>query len=90
MSTNTLPGFFAESTIYRSAGQYLTTAFDPDATRGMAIIPQLPLRLSPDQLYWCRLACLYCRYTGYYCWPCFVCALIISTGGVAQSPGIAA
>jgi hypothetical protein len=25
---------------------------------------------------WCREACEYCRDYGWYCWPCFICAII--------------
>lgn len=33
---------------------------------------------------WCRDACEYCRRYGWYCWPCFICAIIAS-----NSPSVA-
>lgn len=89
MNTNNLPGFTAESAVYKSPGHYLAASAGTGPTGGTAVVPQLPLGLSPDQLYWCRLACLYCRYTGYFCWPCFICAIIISQGGIATTPDYA-
>ena len=74
---NSLPGFTADASIYRSRGQYRGTG----ATIGQGgVVPQMAVGISPGELYWCRLACLYCRYTGYYCWPCYICAIIISVG----------
>jgi hypothetical protein len=79
----TLPGFSAQSTLYRTSGQYMTTRrYSGD---GGVVPQQLAPQISDSQLYWCRLACLYCRYTGYYCWTCYICGWIIILGGATAS-----
>ncbi|MCB9384897.1 MAG: hypothetical protein H6509_09790 [Bryobacterales bacterium] len=78
-----MPGFSADQSLYRSGAQYAGAAFH---TAGGEIAPQqlaAAAQISDGQLYWCRLACLYCRYYGYYCWPCFICAWIVSRGGLS-------
>jgi len=78
---NTLPGFTAEASLYRTPAHYRTTGRS-SLVGGSAIVPQMAagLGLSSAELAWCRLACLYCRYTGYFCWSCYFCAWIITIG----------
>lgn len=76
-----IPRFSADAAVYRSPIPYLTVS--TGGTAGIAP-QQLAARLSDSQLYWCRLACLYCHYTGYYCWTCYICAWIIVLGGATS------
>jgi hypothetical protein len=73
-----LPGFTADASLYRTRGHY--RADGTRASQAAAVVPQMAVGLTSGQLEWCRAACLYCRYTGYYCWPCYICAIIISVG----------
>jgi hypothetical protein len=74
-----MPGFSAQASLYRSDHRYIATG-DYSPASGFLVPQQLSMGLTDSDLAWCRLACLYCRYTGYYCWPCFICGLIISVG----------
>jgi hypothetical protein len=77
-----IPGFTAQASLREVNPPYPARWSPPP---GASVTPQLASgNLSGSDLQWCRLACLYCRYTGYYCWPCFICALIISTGGISD------
>ena len=73
---NTLPGFTADASLYATRRQYRAAA--SRGLAGTAVVPQMAvgvgLGMSSDSLYLCQLFCLYCRYTGYFCWPCYICA----------------
>lgn len=77
-----IPGFSAETSVYRSPGQYRVFGRHNDQAHGRRIVPQLAIGLSPSDLYLCRLFCAYCRYVGLGCFACWYCAIIISMGGV--------
>ena len=74
-----LPGFTADASVYRSPMPYRAAGA---AGGENGVVPQMAagLGLSSGDLYWCRLACAYCRYYGLYCWPCYICAWIITIG----------
>jgi hypothetical protein len=74
----TMPGFSAEDSLYRTKHHYVAAA---QITATGSVIPQqLSVGLDDSQLYWCRLACAYCHFVGWYCWTCFICAWIIVIG----------
>lgn len=77
-----LPGFSAQSSLYRTPNAYVTSK--SGCSNG--VIPQLAVGLSPGDLYICRLACFYCRVIGYACYTCWYCAIIIVLGGERNSP----
>ncbi len=76
-----VPGFTADASLYRSPAQYRVAAAGAGAQVG-GVMPQMAVGtgLTGGQLEWCRAACLYCRYYGLYCWPCYYCAWIIAIG----------
>ena len=74
MDVMNTPGFSADASLYHSQNQYMTTCIvSPDSVSPQ----QLRVALDDTQLYWCQVACAYCRWTGYYCWYCYYCAWII-------------
>jgi hypothetical protein len=56
----------------------------PDATQA-AMAPQVPGLTGRVPWPWCRDACEYCRRYGWYCWPCFICAIIASNSEATRS-----
>jgi hypothetical protein len=74
----TMPGFSAEASLYSGDHHYATAR--GLSGNGLVVPQQLSVGLSDSDLYFCRLACLYCRYTGWYCWPCYICAWTIELG----------
>lgn len=79
----TIPSFTAEASLYTTPNRYATRASSNSDNR--VVVAQLSnVGIAPWS--WCRLACLLCRYYGYACWPCFICA-IYPGGGLSNSPG---
>jgi len=82
-----MPGFAAEDSLYRSSQHYATSSSVMSAA--CLVVPQAQLQISTGLTGsvpwpWCRAACDYCRTYGWYCWPCFICAIILAdspTGG---------
>jgi hypothetical protein len=81
-----IPGFTAEASLYQTHGHYRVAGAPNNFAGGEEILPQLCVGLSSGELYWCRLFCAYCRFYGYYCWPCYICGWIIVLGGLQASP----
>ena len=81
MNTTKQPGFTAEASLYQTHGHYRVSGAPINSVGGEEILPQISVGLSSGDLYLCRLFCAYCRYYGYFCWPCYICAWIVVSSG---------
>jgi hypothetical protein len=73
-----IPGFSAQSSLYKTQRHY--TASSGTVANGAVVPQRIAPALANADWDFCSLACFYCVKTGYFCWPCYICAWFIDLG----------